>query len=287
VTTDTAVFHLVRAGTELDALLRFLASYERFSAGCPHRLVFLLKGFSQGLPPPLNRLLSAVPHTKLDCPDRGFDLGSYFLAAERVSEPLVMFTNSFSVLLGDDWLAKFLNAYNRPRVGLVGATGSWESLSSEYLDRCFDAPRSRFRGLVAKGKGLAAGLPLLALFPPFPNVHLRTNGFLVARRDFLTMRPRMMRTKLNAWLFETGRNSMTRQVLGRGLDVLVVGRDGSAYGPGEWPQSNTFWQSTQENLLIHDNRTTAYERGTKEFQAKRSEAAWGSPSPENTGRSGD
>jgi hypothetical protein len=278
-TTDTVVFHLVRAGTDLEVLLRFLASYERFSAGSPHRLVFLLKGFSKGLPPPLNRLLSTVPHTKLDCPDRGFDLGSYFLGAERIKEPLAMFTNSFSVLLGDNWLAKFLDAYNRPRVGLVGATGSWESLSSEYLDRCFDAPGSRYRGLLAKGKGLAVGLPLLALFPPFPNVHLRTNGFLLARRDFLTMRPRMMRTKLNAWLFESGRNSMTRQVLGRGLDVLVVGRDGSAYQPGDWPQSNTFWQSTQENLLIHDNRTTAYERGTKEFRAKRSEAAWGSPSP--------
>jgi hypothetical protein len=278
-TTDTAVFHLVRAGTDLDVLLRFLASYERFSAGSPHRLVFLLKGFSQGLPPPLNRLLSTVPHTTLDCPDRGFDLGSYFLAAERVREPLVMFTNSFSVLLGDNWLAKFLDAYNRSQVGLVGATGSWESLSSEYLDRCFDAPRSRFRGLLAKGKGLAAGLPLLALFPPFPNVHLRTNGFLLARRELLTMRPRMMRSKLNAWLFESGRNSMTRQVLERGLDVLVVGRDGSAYRPGEWPQSKTFWQSKQENLLIHDNRTTAYERGTDEFRAKRSEAAWGSLSP--------
>jgi hypothetical protein len=227
----------------------------------------------------LSKLLSSVPHTKLSCPDRGFDLGSYFFASERVKERLVMFTNSYSVLQGDRWLAKILDAYSQPRVGLVGATGSWESLSSQYLNKRFDTSQSRFRDVLAKGKALAVGLPLLALFPAFPNIHLRTNGFLLAREDFLAMRPRIICTKLDAWLFESGRNSMTRQVLGRGLGVLVVGRDGSAYRPTEWPQSMTFWRSTQENLLLHDNRTIAYERGNAEVRAKRSEAAWGRLTP--------
>jgi hypothetical protein len=274
--TDTAVVHLVRAGNDLNALSRFLSSYEQFSAGSSHQLVFLLKGFAPKLPSPLSKLLDRVPHSRVNCPDRGFDLGSYFFASERLTESLVMFNNSFSVLQGDRWLAKLLDAYNQPRIGVVGATGSWESLSGNYLHQRFDPIQSRFRGLLAKAKALAAGLPLLSLFPTFPNVHMRTNGFLLAREDFLKLRPRMIRTKLDAWLFESGRNSMTRQILRRGLGVLVVGRDGSVYGPDEWAQSMTFWQHQQENLLIQDNRTAAYERGNEEFRAKRSASAWNS-----------
>ncbi len=273
---DTAVFHLVRAGTDFEVLLRFLASYERFPSGAPHRLVFLLKGFPPQLPARLTRLLDGVPHAELRCPDRGFDLGSYFYGSARVEEPLAMFTNSFSELLADRWLAKLLDAHGQPRVGVVGATGSWESLSSECLHPRICASASMFDAALARGKALAVGVPLLALFPRFPNVHLRTNGFLLARRDFIAMRPRLLRTKLDAWLFESGRHSMTRQVLRRGLDVRVVGRDGSAYRPDDWMHSLTFWRSRQENLLIHDNRTIAYDLADPALRAKRSEAAWGS-----------
>jgi hypothetical protein len=284
---DIAVVHLVRAGNDLDALSRFISSYEQFSAGSSHHLIFLLKGFASELPSPLGKLLDRVPHGKINCPDRGFDLGSYFFTAERITESLVMFTNSFSVLQGDRWLAKLLDAYNRPRVGAVGATGSWESLSGHYLNRRIDSVRSQYRGMLAKGRALAVGLPLLALFPSFPNVHLRTNGFLLAREDFLEVRPWMIRTKLDAWLFESGRNSMTRQILRRGLEVLVVGRDGSVYRPDEWGQSMTFWQQRQENLLIQDNRTAAYERGNEEFRAKRSASAWNHAIQHEIGRNRD
>ena len=269
------VFHLIRFGTPLDVLARFLTSYRRFHAGCPHKLVFLLKGFEEGAQPGLDQLLAVVPHARIACPDRGFDLGSYFYGSSRVEERLVMFTNSYSVLQGEDWLAKLTTAYCQPRVGLVGATGSWESLASVHWQTRPDktAPwRSRLR---AHGRTVALGLPLSALFPAFPNPHLRTNGFMLARRDFLALQPRILRTKLNAWSFESGRRSMTRQILERGLDVRVVARDGSTFGPADWIESNTFWQSCQENLLIQDNRTIAYEQGNTDLQTRWSRAAWG------------
>lgn len=262
--TDTAVVHLVRAANSLTALARFLDSYLECPAGFTHKLIFLLKGFGTDLPANVSQLLDRVPHSRIRCPDRGYDITSYFYAAERISEPLVLFTNSFSVLQGDEWLSKFLDAYHRRDVGLVGATGSWESIS---IDPSLD-------DLVSKGKALALSLPLRVLFPAFPNPHVRTNGFLLARQDFLAMRPTLTRTKLAAWLFESGRNSMTRQVLRRGLGVLVIGRDGSVYRPEEWARSLTFWQSKQENLLIQDNRTVAYEAGDPDFQGKRYRSAW-------------
>ena len=273
---EICVFHLIRVGTGPHALSRFLESYQLFDAGHRHRLVFLLKGFERALPPEIAALLASVPHTTMHCPNHGFDLGSYFFACARVSEPLVMFTNSFSIFQGDDWLLKLLNAHGRQNVGAVGATGSWESLSSFFLDQRRDRTRPDY--LLATAKALAIGVPLLALFPAFPNAHLRTNGFLIARERLLSIRPRIMRTKLDAWLFESGRLSMTRKLFKQGLEVLVVGRDGSIFSPENWNRSQTFWQASQENLLIHDNRTMAFGRGDPLFQKARSMVAWGESS---------
>jgi hypothetical protein len=263
VETKVAVVHLVRVGSSPDATRRFLGSYLAHPAGSAHRLVLLLKGFDAALPTDICRLLEKVPHSELRCPDKGYDIASYFYAAKHIAEPLVVFTNTYSVLQGDQWLSKLLNAFQRDGVGLVGATGSWESIA---LDSS--------RGIFSKVISLALTSPLRVLFPGFPNAHVRTNGFLLAREDFMALRSSFMPTKLGAWMFESGRNSMTRQIQKRGLEVLVVGRDGTAYRPREWPGSRTFWQSSQENLLIQDNRTMAYEKGDADSKARKFTAAW-------------
>jgi hypothetical protein len=264
VNCDIAVVHLVRAGNSPEALGRFLESYHQHPAGIVHRLIILLKGFANSPPPHISDLLSTVSHAQIACADEGYDVASYFFAAERIGEPLVFFANSFSVIRGDQWLSKLLNAYQRERVGLVGATGSWESMT-------LDAPS---HGILRTMASLALTPPLRLLFPAFPNPHVRTNGFLLARQDFLAMRTSLMSVKLGAWMFESGRNSMTRQILRRGLDALVVGRNGTAYRPEEWSRSQTFWQSAQENLLIGDNRTAAYEHGGDDFKARKFRSAW-------------
>lgn len=262
--SNIAVVHLVRAANPTTALQRFLDSYIEYPAGMSHKLVFLLKGFSTQLPADVSEQLDRVQHSKLYCVDQGYDITSYFYAAERISEPLVLFINSFSIFLAAQWLSKLQRAYTQENVGLVGATGSWESI----------APESTGVGLLKSAKSVALSLPLLLLFPAFPNPHIRTNCFLLARNDFLAMRPILIRSKLDAWLFESGRNSMTRQMLRRGHEVLIVGRNGFQYRPTEWARSLTFWQSQQENLLVHDNRTMAYQDGSPEFKARRNQSAW-------------
>jgi hypothetical protein len=222
-----------------------------------------MKGFNEAPDLDLIQLLRSVKHSELRCPDRGYDIASYLYAADRIAEPLVFFINSFSVLGADRWLSKLHDAYRQERVGLVGATGSWESLSFNSISE--DLP-SAVR--------VALAVPLRLLFPAFPNAHLRTNGFMLSRRDFLRMRRSLMPTKLGAWMFESGRNSMTRQISKQGLHTLVVGKDGASYRPEDWAQSRTFWQSAQENLLIEDNRTAAYDLGDAEFKARRSKSAW-------------
>lgn len=117
---------------------------------------------------------------------------------------------------------------------------------------------------------------------PFPAPHLRTNAFMLRRQLMLGLKAGRLRTKLDAYMFEGGRDGLTGQILRRGLKALVAGRDGNAYAPEEWPASETFWQGEQSNLLVADNQTRDYACGSTRQRTFLSRFAWGyeaAPSP--------
>jgi hypothetical protein len=66
-------------------------------------------------------------------------------------------------------------------------------------------------------------------------------------------------TKRGGNFFEAGPNSMTRQIMQRGLVPVIVDRFGKSWNFEEWPQSRTFRSGQQERLLISDNRTYQYD----------------------------
>ncbi|HKG15216.1 MAG TPA: glycosyltransferase family A protein [Pyrinomonadaceae bacterium] len=126
---------------------------------------------------------------------------------------------------------------------------------------------------------------LRASFDPFPSPHLRTNAFMLRARLMRELKAGRVRSKTEAYMFEGGKESLTGQVLRRGLKALVVGRDGKAYEPGEWHLSETLWQGEQRNLLVADNQTRDYARGCTRQRTFLSRFAWGdkaapSPAPE-------
>ena len=68
---------------------------------------------------------------------------------------------------------------------------------------------------------------------------------------------------------------MTRQIGRRGLTVLVVGGDGVAYSPLEWPMSRTYRSGDQQNLMIADNRTEMYSRADPQGKELMRWLIWG------------
>jgi pyruvate/2-oxoacid:ferredoxin oxidoreductase beta subunit len=113
-------------------------------------------------------------------------------------------------------------------------------------------------------------------FGPFPNHHLRTNAFLVPSEIARRIQVAALRTKFDAYAFESGTRGLTPQILQMGKRVLVVGRDGKAYDMEQWHLSNTFWRRNQENLLVADNQTRKYESSDTASRAVYSLLAWGS-----------
>ncbi len=300
----TAVVHLIRAANGIEPFASFLSSWRRCPPGAEFELVLAMKGFEgeEGSAPYLELARDLHPRVVM-LPDEGLDLGSYFAVAAQLRRERYCFLNSFCELLAPDWLAKLEHALDEPGTGMVGATGSWASthswvtyvlrLPSPYrklfpsrelarramleidLERAGVPARSRGASLAAKLRLLPTIPEQLVAFAPFPAYHLRTNAFMITHGTLARLRLHGIAQKMDAYVLESGRASITRQVQRLGLATLVVDRDGETFPHPRWDRSRTLWQGGQEGLLVADNQTRSYERGGDERRQMLSTFAWG------------
>ncbi|HEV7991116.1 MAG TPA: hypothetical protein VGP25_04780 [Gemmatimonadaceae bacterium] len=269
---DVALVHLVRAVNGVEPFRQFIRSYDAHRAGCDHELVLLCKGFERPeLPPDWIDALGATAASLIFFSDAGMDIWCYFKAASRLRHRYLCFVNSWSRILADDWLAKLYHHGTMAGVGLVGASGAWFSLYTTNLLH----HRQQSHLAADAGSDESRLDALRQYFPPFPNPYVRSNGFLIERSLFRSLRGGRGPTKIEGLLFELGADSMTRQVIARDLKVLVVGRDGLAYDPESWPASRTFRSGAQENLLVSDNRTEMYARADGAAREALAWTTWG------------
>ena len=288
---ELCVVHLVRAQNGIEPFRRFLESYLANPGGIEHDLLIVFKGFAQ----PQDtaeylELLAPIRHTTFQVSDEGFDITAYFSVAKRYSEQYryFCFLNSFSVILDCGWLKMLYANICKQGVGLVGATGSWGSRNP--YQNIFELPpvislkkkRPFYKELLLPLVIFALRLvqsirdiPIRIYFDPFPSYHIRTNAFMISGELMKTLKCPTMKSKMDAYRFESGRKSLTKQILGMGKRVVVVGKDGGGYEMEEWRESKTFWRDEQENLLVADNQTRDYQEGNQERRRHLSSFAWG------------
>lgn len=250
----------------LEPVNAFLASYRAHMPGADHELIMLQNGDGSESDPLRTHLLG-LGHRMLTLERPVLDLAAYAEAARQIEHDRVCFVNSYSVVLADGWLGHLSKALEDPSIGLAGATASWES-HAKWM-----------RGAVKGWPRRLAQLPGWRRdFPSFPNPHLRTTGFVADRKLLLQMRLECVHDKYSAYLLESGRASITKQVQRRGLRTVVVGRDGRAYDVDDWPNSATFRSGGQKNLLVSDNRTRDWEHASLRGRRRLARYAWGSGS---------
>lgn len=252
-----ALVHLVWAPLGPEPFGRFLKSLRDHPPGLAHRLVLVFKEFRDPAHrAPWDRLAAGVDHDAVIMPGTVLDLAAYRRVAADLQAPRYCFTNSAAVALADGWMATLDSVLSGRGTGLVGASGSWESAYTAALP--WQKPIRRLH------------------FPPFPNPHIRTNAFMLERDLLLDLDwPDVGADKAAALRLESGRRSLTRQVRARGLEAVVVGRDGRTHQPDEWPVSRTFRSGDQEDLLVADNRTVQYAEATGARRAELARFAWG------------
>lgn len=305
--TQSGVVYLYRFAEGPAPARRFLDSYRAHPPGLDHDLHIILKGFPNRQALDAARALfgGLAIHT-IELDDTGYDIGAYIAAARLVSNRVLLFLNTLSEILADDWLKHFDAALTMAGVGLVGATGSWQSVSSgyeaaalrilrdpiHYLKYYLGYSRSVFdrdadsnaldqfnarRALERLGRFSLYPLRIYQ-FPRYPNPHIRTNAFMIGRELFLSLQAGAFESKVDVYKFESGRNSMTRQIMARGFEPVVVDRSGRVYHISQWKSSSTFWIDLQTNLLIADNQTSSYAVGSPARRTVLTNYAWVPPS---------
>lgn len=223
----------------------FLDSISSHAPGANFDLLYLLKEFPEdGSDPAFEKLRDRLnfPLHVVRSADRRFDLNVYLEIAAAHDYDRFLFLNSYSRVLAPNWLSSYLSAFDsRANAGIVAATGSYETMP-----------------------GLA-----------FPNVHVRTNGFMIDRSLLLRIKPGPLETKRDTNRLEAGADNLTQQIVGQGRVPLVVDRFARAWQVDDWPISRTFRSGRQEGLLIADNRTHNYEVGSAGKRRKLAHLAWG------------
>ncbi len=291
---ELCVVHLVRAQNGIEPFRRFLESYRVNSGAIEHDLLVVFKGFArQQDTEEYLGMLTPFCHISFYVPDKGFDITAYFAVVMHYSEHYryFCFLNSYSVILDHEWLKKLHKNITRQDVGLVGASGSWGSRLP--LNKYFSLPplaspkkrRPLYKKLLLPWLmfpfRVAHNIHHRIYFVSFPNYHIRTNAFMISGKLMKTLNCQPIKTKRDAYRFESGRKGLTKQVLDMGKEIFVVGKDGSGYEMKEWSESKTFWKYEQENLLVADNQTCDYQDGSPERRRYLTAFAWGDDTAEN------
>ncbi len=278
-------FYLARACEGLAPMREFVSSYRRYYAGVDHELIVLFKGFKSARKRQQTQaLFTGLSFVPLEIAEGGFDIGSYAYAATKVRTDFLFFLNTFSTVLADNWLEKIYCQAQKNEIGLVGATASYQSLYSPLRARWNRARQKSFLARLIKKPLLLTQwnrATALRRFPPFPNPHVRTNGFMVKRSLFLALSKPRFKDKMDALLFESGPHSLTRQVLLTKKQVCIVDKEGACFTAGEWKESCPFWNKAQKNLLIADNQTRRFDRLPLEKRLALQIKAWGESNQEH------
>lgn len=273
--SDICVVHLVRAKNSIGPFRNFLNSYVQYRSGKDHDLLIVFKGFhGKHCSTEYNQLLKDVSHKTLYMHDYGFDIRAYFLAVNKFNNKYFCFLNSFSTILDHEWLLKLHSHLMKQNVGLVGATGSYESVYTDLLIEQKSIGLSKTQ-IVRRCIHFLAKMKYKHFFESFPNYHIRTNGFIISRDVMAKIHHGIILSKMDAQRFESGKQSLTKQVLQMNLNVLVVGKNGESYNKEDWCKSGTFRQGEQSNLLIADNQTSTYLNANTTLKCKLSRLTWG------------
>lgn len=219
--------YLARKANPPHFLQTFIGSLRRYPADCPFDLLLIFKGYGTS-PPDVN--LNGIPDLQgvwpLNIEDETYATNAFFRLAKAVPHERLLYFVSWARVLGKNWGSMMMDAMDtNADVGVLGTSAGWESLSADT---------------------------------PFPNPNIRTTGFMIDRKLFVSIEPETLDRKYDGNLFEAGPQSMTRRIEALGLLARIIGRDGRMFSKDQWPESGTFRSRDQENLLFADNRTKDY-----------------------------
>ncbi len=243
------VCYLFTIFDKIEYIKNFRDYYLKFNAGIDHDLIICFKLLDSNQ---INNIINELsdikfynfvdPHNKND-----FDFGSYKRIAEIHYDKQILFMNSHSYPICDNWLLKLIN--HSSHNSLIGTSASNESiLFSIKLKKYYKIFSYLLKKFLFNKK-----------FNSFPNPHIRTSSFLVNGQVFFDyIKDIKIQNKVNTWEIESGKKSLTNFFKSKNYNIYVVNSDGKKFTEKNYIYSETYCYSKQSKSIISDKHTRKY-----------------------------
>lgn len=267
-------------GAGLAVAKQFIDHYSKYDPGCEHDLVVVFKGWDKNQEKDKQELklrFCSLAARCIELDDDGFDWGAYMRVTVLLETDFICFLNSFSRPLSHLWLKNIYQCIKTKDVGMCGATAAYKSWR-------FSLPlfELRFHTVVMYPLRIVRRLInhffLLGYYPRKYCPHLRSNGFAVERKRFLSFvsSTAVPKSKRDCYRLESGIGSYSNYVLSLKQKLVLVDKFGTYYDTDDWIRSNTYCCPGQPGLCIADNNTDSYDKQDIPGKRQMEFDAWGS-----------
>lgn len=259
---------------------KFIGNYIKYDVGCEHSLVVVFKGWDKGEENDKQELIlqfRSLAARIIELDDDGFDWAAYMRVTVLLETDFICFLNSFSRPLSHLWLKNIYQCIRTKDVGMCGATAAYKSWR-------FSLPlfELRFYTVVLYPlriiRRLINHFLLLGDYPRKFCPHLRSNGFAVERKRFLSFvsSTAIPKSKRDCYRLESGIGSYSNYVLSLKQRLVLVDKFGQCYDIQDWIRSKTYCCPGQPGLCIADNNTDSYDKQNIPDKRQMEFDAWGS-----------
>lgn len=268
-TLKPIVVYLACKPLGIEYLKDFVKNYKYFDSGYNHDLIVCFKQFEnyKELDPWKKEISLKFIEFYDDNSQMDYDIGSYLRIAKSYPKRKILFLGTYTVPNKKNWLKIFLNHYSEKTI--IGSSGSWASLASQFLNLEY----SQYTIF----QQIRWGLFHLLKVKLFPNPHIRTTGFFINSDDLLEVKVNKEKLvkKIETNYFESGRNSLSNQLLRKGFRLIIVNSDNKSFDINEWNKSKTFCLDNQEKLIFLDNKTNQFLKASNKIKKKMTQSHWG------------
>ncbi len=249
--SNPIVCYLFTTFDKIDSIKNFKVNYLRFNAGINHELFICFKLLSSSQ---ISKLLLELKNLEFKIYEdpsikNDYDFGSYKRFSENHIDKDILFLNSHSYPVCDNWL-KILMKFKEVN-NLIGITASNESIINSIK-------------LKKKHKFFSYLFNLYKFkkyFLNFPNPHIRTSNFLIRGKNFVDfMLDKKINNKFDAWKLESGKESLTNYFKDNNYGIYVVNSDGNKFDENKWKLSETYNYLNHSKSVISDKHTRKYDK---------------------------
>ena len=248
--SNKIVCYLYTVFDKKKSLTNFIRNYKRYRSGLNHKLVICFKLFNFVEVVKLRKYLKDVNYVEFVDPvqTNDWDFGSYKRISKLFFNKDILFLNSHSYPVCNDWLKKLFLFKKKNTV--IAPTASYQSLVDSIK------LKNKFHKII---RYLIRKYVFLKNFDKFPNPHFRTSSFLINSKTFLTfIKNKKLRNKEDTLKIESGKYGLTKYLKKKKIQIFVVNCDGEKFEENQWKFSETYNFLKYDKSIISDKHTRKY-----------------------------